>query len=39
MDHSSVYVLAVVLFVLNIHLLLPIVILTVTSIVKLVLDR
>jgi hypothetical protein len=39
MDHSSMYVVAVVLFVLNIHLLLPIVILTVMGLVKLVLDR
>ena len=39
MDHSSMYVVAVVLFVLNIHLLLPVVILTVMSLVKLVLDR
>jgi hypothetical protein len=39
MDHTSMYVVAVVLFVLNIHLVVPIVILAVTGLVKLVLDR
>jgi hypothetical protein len=39
MDHSSMYVVAVVLFVLNIHLVVPIVILAITGLVKLVLDR
>jgi len=39
MDHTSMYVVAVALFVLNIHLLIPIVILAVTGLVKLVLDR
>lgn len=39
MGHSSMYVVAVVLVVLNIHLIIPIVILAVTGLVKLVLDR